>query len=230
MSPLPKGPSSSSVANYRLISITSVLSKVFERRVFVRLGRFIEGSGVLPTTQFAYRKGLGTCDAFLCVFHKQQCALESGQEARIVLIDFSSAFDRVIHKGILCKLCSVGIGGSVLSILTQCLSNRSQHFMVSLLYPVLSLLYTAELFSNLEIMPIGYADDSTLMAVVPSPVVRVTVAESLIRDLGRVSEWFDLWGMKLNASKTNIMIVSRSSTMHPSHPISYWWNCAEGVG
>ena len=38
----------------------------------------------------------------------------------------------------------------------------------------------------------GYADDSTLMAVVPSPGFRVTVAESLIRDLDRVSEWCDL--------------------------------------
>ena len=44
---------------------------------------------------------------------------------------------------------------------------------------------------------IGYADDSTLMAVVPSRGVRVAVAESLIRDLGRVSEWSDLSGMKL---------------------------------
>ena len=56
------------------------------------------------------------------------------------------------------------------------------------------------------------------MAVVPSPGVRVAVAESLIRDLGRVSEWWDLWGMKLNASKTKTMIVSRSCTMHPQSP------------
>ena len=65
---------------------------------------------------------------------------------------------------------------------------------------------------------IGYADDSTLMAVVPSSRVRVAVVESLIRDLGRVSEWCDLWGMKLNASKTKTMIVSRSRTMPPQSP------------
>ena len=53
------------------------------------------------------------------------------------------------------------------------------------------------------------------MAVVTSPGFRVTVAESLIRDLGRVSEWCDLWGMKLNASKTKTMIISRSCTMNP---------------
>ena len=41
------------------------------------------------------------------------------QDARIVRIDFSAAFDRVNHQGILFKLCSVGVGGSVLSVLTQ---------------------------------------------------------------------------------------------------------------
>ena len=54
VTPIPKGPPSSSVANYRPIFITSVLSRVFERLVPVRLGRFMECNGVLPTTQFAY--------------------------------------------------------------------------------------------------------------------------------------------------------------------------------
>ena len=90
----------------------------------------MEPSGMLPKTQFAYRKGLGTCDTLLCMSHKVQSALESGQEGRIVQIDFGAAFDRVNHLGILCKLCSVGIGSSVLSILTQLLSNPSQHVMV----------------------------------------------------------------------------------------------------
>ena len=66
---------------------------------------------MLLTTQFPYRKGLGTCDALLCVSHKLQSALESGQEARIVQIYFSTAFDRFNHLGILYKLCSVGIEG-----------------------------------------------------------------------------------------------------------------------
>ena len=119
LNPIPLGPQSSCVANYRPISITSVLSNVFERLVSFHFGRFVECSGVLPTTQFAYRKCLGTCDALLCVSHILQSALESGQEAWIVQIDFSADFDRVNHLSILYKFCSVGIGGSVLSILTQ---------------------------------------------------------------------------------------------------------------
>ena len=73
----------------------------------------MECSGVLPTTQFAYRKGLGTCDAPLCVSHTVQSEFESWQEARIVQIDFSGAFDRINPPRILYKLCSEGIGGSV---------------------------------------------------------------------------------------------------------------------
>ena len=80
---------------------------------------------------------------------------------------------------------------------------------------LLFLLFTSELFSILRNKLIGYADDPNLMSVEPSPGVRVTVAESLIRDLGRVSEWCDRWGMKLNASKINTMVVSRLRTMHP---------------
>ena len=63
----------------------------------------------------------------------------------------------------------------------------------SVLDSLLFLQYTLELFSILENNLIGYADGSTLMVVVPFPGVRVTVSESLIRDLGRVSGWCDLW-------------------------------------
>ena len=93
-----KGPPSSSVANYRPISLSPILSKVFERRVSVRLGRFMECWGVLPTTQFAYRK--------------------------------ESTIHRGNHQGILFKLCSVGVGDSLLSILTKSFSDGSQYIVV----------------------------------------------------------------------------------------------------
>ena len=97
--------------------------------------------------------------------------------------------------------------------------------------PLLFLQYTSELFSIMENKLNGYADDSTLIAVVPSPGIRVTLAVFLICDLGRVSEWCELWGMKLNASKTKTMLVSRSRTMllFIVTSINYWRNCAEGV-
>ena len=81
VTPIPKGTPSSSASNYRPISLTPILSKVIERLVSVRLRRFMEFRSVLSTTQFAYRKGLGTCDVLLCVAHTLQSALEMGQKA-----------------------------------------------------------------------------------------------------------------------------------------------------
>ena len=82
---------------------------------------------------------------------------------------------------------------------------------------LLFFLYTQlAFFFILENELIGYADDSTLIAVVPPTGVRVPVAESLIRDSVGVSERCDFWGMKLNATKT--IIVSRSLTIHPQSP------------
>ena len=85
----------------------------------------------------------------------------------------------------------------------------------SVLGQQLFLLYTSELFSILESKLYSYADDSTLVAVVPSPGERVAVSESMKPDLNRVNVWCNLWGMKLNSSKTKTMIVSRSLTVHP---------------
>ena len=127
---IPKGPPSYSVANYTPISIPSVLFTVFKGLVSVRLGRFMERHWYASNHSVCYRKRLGTCDALLYMSLTLQSALDSGQEARIVQIDFSAAFDMVNLKGILYTLCSVGIGGFVLSTLTQFLSNRSLHFMV----------------------------------------------------------------------------------------------------
>ena len=142
-----------------------------------------------------------------------------------MLIDFSASIDRVNHQGILYKLSSVGIGDSVLSVLSHFLSNRSQYVLVdgcrstlvnvvsgvpqgSVFGPLLFLLHTSEFFSILENKLIDYADDST-------------VAESPNLDLVRVNAWCDHWGIKFNASKTKTMIVSRSCTMNPQrHPLT----------
>ena len=106
--PIPKGPPSSSVGN----SITSVLSEVSERLVSVRLGRFMERNGVLPTTQFPNRKSLGICVTLLCLSNTLKSALVSWQEVRIVQIDFSAAFD-----GLTIRAFSIGSALWVVEIL-----------------------------------------------------------------------------------------------------------------
>ena len=54
-------------------------------------------------------------DALLTISHLHK-SLHAGMESYIVQLDFSAAVDRVSHRGLLFKLKSIGVGGSVLSI------------------------------------------------------------------------------------------------------------------
>ena len=75
---------------------------------------------------------------------------------------------------------------------------------------LLFILYTHDMWFGLENKLVAYADDATLLAVVPSPDMRPSVSESLNRDLAKINEWCQWWGMKMNPRKTQSMIVSRS--------------------
>ena len=239
VTPLSKGITpSSSPSEYRPITITPILSKIFERLLAKHLCKLAEDSGLLPDLQFGFRKRLGTCDALLTITHKLQTALDYGHEARMVGLDFSAAFDRVNHEALIFKLQHLGVGGSFLSILSQFLSGRTQKVVVdgqfselknvvsgvpqgSVLGPLLFIIYTHDMWSGLENDLVAYADDATLVAVVPSPDMRAAVADSLNRDLEKISAWCILWGMKLNPSKTQNMIVGRSRTEYPHHKNLY---------
>lgn len=239
VTPIPKGASATSCpSEYHPISITPILSKVFERLLARRLTLFCGQHNLLPESQFGFRKGLGTCDALLTLTHELQCALDKGQESRLVAIDFSSAFDLVNHKALLYKLQLLGIGGNLLNIFSNFLTARSQRVFVdgkysasvpvvsgvpqgSVLGPLFFIIFIADLGLNLENRLISYADDTTLFARVESPEQRIIVAESLNRDLERISSWCQLWGMKLNAKKTHSIIISRSRTINPPHPLLF---------
>ena len=126
---MPKGSPSSEVGDYRLISIKLFRlpsAKAFEKIVAWKLSQFVESNRLLPSSQFAYRRGLKTCDVLLTLSHHLQAALDRGMERRLVQLDLSIAFDRVSHYGLLYKLRSVGVGGQFLSSISEFLSDRRQ--------------------------------------------------------------------------------------------------------
>ena len=217
--PVPKGTLSADSSNYRPISILPVLSKVAEKLIFRPLYRYLEANGMLSISQYAYRKQLGTCDALLDLTCCIQDNLDKGFEARLVQIDFSAAFDLVNHKALIFKLQSLGIGGYLLELLRNFLSDRQQRVVVdgvfseprpvvsgvpqgSVLGPLLFLVYTSDMTAGLENKIVQYADDTTLLAVVRSLEMRSHVIISLNTDLERISQWCSHWGMRLNSSKT----------------------------
>ena len=90
---------------------------------------------------------------------------------------------------------------------------------VSVVGPVLFLCTPRSFFLILENKLIGYVNNSTLASMVSSSDGRVTVAESLKRDLDKVTEWCDLLGMKLNASNTKIMMMLYEIRCIPMYPL-----------
>ena len=93
----PKVAPSPNMENFRPISITPILSKVYEKLVSHKLSCFCEKYVFLPAAQFAYRKGLGCTDALRTISHNHQKSLDTGMESYNVQLDFSAAFDRVSH-------------------------------------------------------------------------------------------------------------------------------------
>ena len=89
ITPVPKsGSTNSCPSDYRPITVTPVLSKVFECSLVKRLNNFAEKKNLFPNLQFGFRKGLGTCVALLTITNFVQKALDCGSKVHMVGLDF----------------------------------------------------------------------------------------------------------------------------------------------
>ena len=97
---IPKGAPSPGREYYQPISITPIVSMVYQKLVSLKLSCFCVKCGSLPAAQFAYGKSLGCTDSLLTISHHLQKSLDAGMESNIIQVDFSAAFDRVSHSNL----------------------------------------------------------------------------------------------------------------------------------
>ena len=63
----------------------------------------------------------------------------------------------------------------------------------------------------------GYVDDTTIYAVIPRPLLRPQMMESLNQDMAAINSWYLKWHMRPNPNKIKFMVVGRSQTIAPSY-------------
>ena len=87
----------------------------------------------------------------------------------------------------------------------------------SILEPLLFILYTSELFHIVGNYMVGYEDDTTMHAVIPRPVSRPQVIDSLNRKLAAIHSWYLKWHMRLNPRMIKSMVINRAQTNAPGY-------------
>jgi len=124
--PVHKGGPANCIDNYRPISILPMLSKIFEKCMYVRLVRFLDKFNLLSGSQFGFRSGSNTCKAILKFMEFIYCALDEKCHSIGMFIDLRKAFDTVDHYTLLRKMFRYGIRGIAYEWFRSYLSGRYQ--------------------------------------------------------------------------------------------------------
>ncbi|KAF7654793.1 hypothetical protein LDENG_00064790, partial [Lucifuga dentata] len=127
--PVPKDSAPTCLNDYRPVALTPIITKCLEQLVLAHL------KSCLPPTldphQFAYRRNRSTEDAVSTALHSVLSHLDNKDiYARMLFIDFSSAFNTVIPSKLITKLTDLGITASICNWLLDFLTNRPQHVWV----------------------------------------------------------------------------------------------------
>ncbi|KAK3545121.1 hypothetical protein QTP70_001145, partial [Hemibagrus guttatus] len=217
--PIPKKPKITGLNDYRLVALTSVVMKLFERLVLAYL-KNITGP-LLDPLQFAYRANRSVDDAVNMRLHFiLQYLDKSGTYVRLLFVDFSLAFNTIIPTLLQTKLTQLSVPSSICQWITSFLTDRHQlvklgKFMSNsrttstgapqgcVLSPLLFSLYTNDCTSTEpSVKLLKFADDTTVIGLIQDG------DESAYRqEIEQLAAWCSCNNLELNTLKTVEMIV-----------------------
>ena len=102
-----------SVDDFRGISISPVISKLFELAILDRFSNFFTTSD----HQFGFKKNIGCRDAIYCVRHAIENFISHGSTVNACTLDLSKAFDRLNHYVLFLKLMDRNLPAPLLTLL-----------------------------------------------------------------------------------------------------------------
>ena len=222
--PLPKTkPMVSVETDIRPISLTPIAAKVFESIVMGWVDDIV--GGVIDDKQFGGVCGTSTTDALVEMLHKWYEATDTlNTFVRVVMLDFSKAFDLINHHLLLEKLTANGLPVHIVRWIAAFLLDRQQQVKIGNCYshsgspnggvpqgtlsgPKCFLLYINDLVTNVPLYK--YVDDSTLFETCHTNGI------SLIQDsVNDAVDWTSNNYMKINSKKSKEMIISFTRNIH----------------
>ena len=213
--PLPKvTPVSKVEKDLRPISLTPVLSKVLESFVV----GWIRSESQHSDTQFGAVQNRSTTHALIELLHKIHCELDGSQAyARILLLDFSKAFDHIDHHILLDKLSKSSVHPILTAWQKSFLTERQQRIKIgdTLSDPAIlnggvpqgtlsgpeDFLHMIDDFQTC-LQDIKFVDDTTIFEIVP-----LGQSSKMQLAANEANDWAKRNNMSLNAGKTKEIIV-----------------------
>lgn len=167
------------VTSYRPRSLLPIMSKICEKIILRRLEK-VMNIGVIPNHQFGFRKKYSTLEQVHRVCDTVRQTLERKEYCSGAFLDIQQAFDRVWHKGLLCKVKTL-LPHSFFPLLKSYLSEKKFQVKMknscstlyecragilqgSVLGSVLYCIYTADLPVTPGVVTATYADETALLS------------------------------------------------------------------
>jgi hypothetical protein len=209
-------------SNYRPISITPIISKIFESSIKEQMIQYFEENNFISNQQSAYLSGRSTLTALHTIVDDLIENIDKGYVNAVCALDMAKGFDTINHKILLHKLAFYGFDDLAIAFFNSYLSGRLQKVkgnksisselpinigvpQGSILGPLLFLLYVNDLpsiFSSCKCHM--YADDTTLYCKART----IGEAERCLQEnLTLLSKWLDKNKLIVNAAKSNIVII-----------------------
>jgi len=224
VSPIFKKGNRNKVENYRPISLTSQICKLFESIIRDAVVKHLETNQLIHDSQHGFRKGRSCLTNLLTFLDKVTSYMDSGKDVDVVFLDFAKAFDKVPHQRLLQKLMSHGITGKLFHWIANWLTDRTQRVCIngsisdwipvlsgvpqgSVLGPILFLIFINDLDTGITNWILKFADDTKMFGPVCSHDDYVAFQE----DLNRLFSWTTDWQMTFNIDKCKIMHFGRNN-------------------
>ena len=116
--------------NYRPVSLTSHMIKVFERVLRKNMVEHLESNHIFSKKQHGFRKGRSCLTQLLQHMDYILNNYLDSSETDVIYLDYAKAFDKVDHSLLLKKVKSYGIQGNLYKWIEQFLLDRTQTVIV----------------------------------------------------------------------------------------------------